>query len=121
MLPFMVLPVYSVMKGVNPNLMRAAQSLGAHNFIAFQRIYLPQTMSGIAAGTTLVFILTIGYYITPQLIGGPKDQLISGLISSYTSEYLNWGLASALSSILLLLVFAGFFSLRRHAAFGGLS
>lgn len=116
MLPFMVLPLYAVMKGVNPNLMRAAYSMGANRLTAFRRVYLPQTYPGIGAGVTLVFILTIGYYITPQLLGGPKDQLISGIIASYTNEYLNWGLSSALSVILLTVVVVLFMVLRRFAA-----
>ncbi|MGE0007058.1 MAG: ABC transporter permease [Parvibaculaceae bacterium] len=118
MLPFMVLPLYSVMRGVNPNLMRAAYSMGAHAVTAFRRVYLPQTYAGIGAGVTLVFILTIGYYITPQLIGAPQDQLISGVIASYTSEYLNWGLSSALSAILLIVILALFASLRRFIVIG---
>jgi putative spermidine/putrescine transport system permease protein len=108
MLPFMILPIYSVMRGVNPNLVRAAYSLGASSITAFRRVYLPQTVPGISAGCTLVFILTLGYYITPQLVGGPKDQLISSFIADYTSQYLNWGLASALASILLVVVFLVF-------------
>lgn len=119
MLPFMVLPIYAVMKGVNPNLARAAHSLGAESLTAFRRVYLPQTVPGISAGCTLVFILTLGYYITPQLVGGPKDQLISSFIASYTSEYLNWGLGSALASLLLIAVFLMFIAFQRQLRIQG--
>lgn len=119
MLPFMILPIYAVMKGVNANLMRAAYSLGAGSITAFRRVYLPQTVPGISAGCTLVFILTLGYYITPQLVGGPKDQLISSFIASYTSEYLNWGLGSALASILLVVVFVMFIVFQKRLRIQG--
>lgn len=105
MLPFMILPIYSVMKGIQPSHMWAARSLGANGFTAFLRVYLPLSAPGIGAGTSLVYILTLGYYITPQLVGGPRDQLISSFIAAYMSQFLNWGLASALAGILLVAVF----------------
>lgn len=101
LLPFMVLPLYSVMKGLGPNTMRAAVSLGAHPFKAFVRVYIPQTIPGIFAGTLLVFISAIGYYITPALIGGADDQMLSYFIAFYTNETTNWGLAGALGVVLL--------------------
>lgn len=106
LLPFMILPIYSVMKGIDPHLMRAAKSLGANPTRAFLTIYVPLTGQGVGAGVLLAFILAIGYYITPELVGGPGDQMISHYIAMYTSELLNWGQGAALSVILLLAVVA---------------
>lgn len=102
LLPLMILPLYSVMKGIGPAPMRAAMSLGARPLEAFRRVYLPQTRAGIAAGSLLVFISAIGYYVTPELVGGGGDQLISYFIAFYTNRTLNWGMAAALSLILLV-------------------
>jgi len=101
LLPFMILPLYGVMKGVPSSLMRAALSLGAPPLTAFRRVYLPQVMPGVAAGALLVFILALGYYITPALVGGPNDQMISYFVSYHLNETSNWGMASALGAILL--------------------
>jgi putative spermidine/putrescine transport system permease protein len=109
LLPFMVLPLYSVMRGIPPEYMRAAASLGARPLRAFWRVYLPQTVPGIGAGCLLVFILAIGYYITPALVGGINDQMISYFVAFYTNQTVNWGMASALGAVLLiatLLLFA---------------
>lgn len=104
LLPFMILPLYSVMKTIPPSYMRAARSLGATPFTAFYRVYFPQTLPGIAAGTLLVFIIAIGYYITPALVGGQDGQLISNIIAFHMQRSLNWSLAAALGGILLLSV-----------------
>ena len=104
LLPFMVLPLYSVMRSIPPSHMPAAISLGASPLEAFRRVYLPQTMPGIGAGSLLVFILAIGYYITPALVGGRTGELISSQIAYHVQTSLNWGLAAALSSILLIAV-----------------
>ena len=101
LLPFMALPMFAVMKGINPWHMRAAMSLGATPFAAFMKVYMPQCLPGIGAGCLLVFILSLGYYITPALVGGPGDQMISYFIVVNTNQTLNWGLAAALSVILL--------------------
>jgi len=101
LLPFMILPLYSVMRGIPPVYMRAAASLGARPAEAFVRVYLPQTLPGVGAGCLLVFILAIGYYITPALIGGPADQMISYFVAFYTTDTANWGLAAALGVVLL--------------------
>tara|TARA_E500000331_G_C17253389_1_gene712104 strand:- start:338 stop:1612 length:1275 start_codon:yes stop_codon:yes gene_type:complete len=101
LLPFMVLPLYSVMKTIHPSYMRAAESLGAHRYTAYWRIYVPNTLPGIGAGSLLVFILAIGYYITPALVGGQDGQMISNLIAFHMQKSLNWGLAAALGGILL--------------------
>lgn len=100
-LPFTLLPIYSVMKTISPSYVRAARSLGAGPFEAFWRVYFPQTMPGIAAGCLLTFILCLGYYITPALVGGPTDQMISYFVALYTNRELNWGQASALGAVLL--------------------
>ena len=104
LLPFMVLPLYSVMKTIPPNYMRAARSLGANPFTAFVRVYLPNTVPGIGAGVILVFIISIGYYITPALVGGQSGTLISNFIAYHLQGSLNWGLAAALGTILLATV-----------------
>ncbi len=101
LLPFMVLPLYSVMRTIPPAYVRAARSLGANSFVAFYRVYLPQTLPGIGAGALLVFILAVGYYITPALVGGADGQLISNLIAFHMQKSLNWSLAAALAALLL--------------------
>ncbi len=101
LLPFMILPLYSVMKTVPPSYMRAARSLGANQFTAFTRVYMPQTIPGVGAGSLLVFILAIGYYITPALVGGETGILISNMIAYHMQKSLNWSLAAALGTILL--------------------
>ncbi len=104
LLPFMVLPVYSIMRAIPPQQMNAAASLGASFPRAFLRVYWPQTLSGVGAGSLLVFILAIGYYITPALVGGQSGQLISNFIAYHMQTSLNWGLAGALGGILLACV-----------------
>jgi putative spermidine/putrescine transport system permease protein len=101
LLPFMILPLYSVMKTIPPSYMRAARSLGADQFTAFTRVYMPQTLPGVGAGCILVFILAIGYYITPALVGGESGTLISNLIAYHMQRSLNWNLAAALATLLL--------------------
>jgi len=107
-LPFTILPIYSVMKTISPTHVRAARSLGAGPFYAFWRVYFPQTVPGIAAGCLLTFILSLGYYITPALVGGPNDQMISYFVALYTNRELNWGMASALGAMLLAVTMALF-------------
>ncbi len=104
LLPFMILPLYSVMKVIPKSHMRAAQNLGAKPTRAFYKVYLPQTIPGISAGGLLVFVLAIGYYITPALVGGKDGQLIGHWIAYHLKTTLNWGLCSALGSILLVLM-----------------
>ena len=104
LLPFMILPLYSVMKTIPPSYLRAAKSLGATDWTAFWRVYFPQSVPGIGAGSILVFILAIGYYITPEIVGGTKGVFISNRIAYHISSSLNWGLAAALGTILLAAV-----------------
>ena len=106
LLPFMVLPLYSVMKTIPPSYMRAARSLGANPFTAFVKVYMPNTVAGVGAGSILVFIIAIGYYITPALVGGTSGTLISNFIAHHMQVSLNWGLAAALGALLLGLVLA---------------
>lgn len=106
LLPFMILPLYSVMKSISPSYMRAARSMGATGFTAFRRVYFPQTLPGIGAGAILVFILAIGYYITPALVGGESGRFITNFIAYHMQVSLNWGLAAAIASLLLGLVIA---------------
>ncbi|MFS2033056.1 ABC transporter permease [Polaromonas sp. CT11-55] len=101
LLPFMILPLYSVMKNVPPTYVRAAVSLGSAPLAAFFRVYVPQTYPGISAGALLVFILSIGYYVTPALLGGADDQMLSYYIARYTNVQVNWGMACALGALLL--------------------
>ena len=104
LLPFMVLPMYSVMKTIPLSEIRASQSLGANPFITFYRIFWPRSIPGIGAGGLLVFVLSVGYYITPALVGGAKGQMISNQIAFHMKSSLNWGLAAAMGSILLVAV-----------------
>lgn len=106
LLPFMILPLYSVMKTIDPSYVRAARNLGANPFLAFLHVYLPQTTPGIGAGGILVFILAIGYYITPALVGGSSGMLIGNFIALHMQKTLNWGLAAAMGAVLLLAVLA---------------
>ncbi len=102
-LPFTLLPIYSVMKTIPPSHVRAARSLGAGPFLAFWKVYCPQTVPGIAAGCLLTFILCLGYYITPALVGGPKDQMVSYYVTYYMNNIINFGQASALGMMLLII------------------
>ncbi|SHF31869.1 putative spermidine/putrescine transport system permease protein [Loktanella atrilutea] len=113
LLPFMILPLYSVMKTIPPSYLRAAKSLGATNWTAFWRVYFPQSVPGIGAGSILVFILAIGYYITPEIVGGTKGVFISNRIAYHISTSLNWGLAAALGAILLVIVMAFYWAYDR--------
>lgn len=104
LLPFMILPLYSVMRTINPSYVRAARSLGATSWTAFRRVYFPQTLPGLGAGALLVFILAVGYYITPALVGGSSGQLISNMIAMHMTDTLNWSMAAALAALLLAAV-----------------
>ena len=101
LLPFMILPLYTVLKGIPPQYMRAAGSLGAPPRTAFLRVYLPLAAPGVAAGSLMVFILALGYYITPALVGGGSDQMLSYFVATYTTDTGNWGLAAALGLLML--------------------
>lgn len=113
LLPFMILPLYSVMKGISPTYFRAARSLGATPFVAFVKVYMPLTLPGIGAGALLTFILSIGFYITPALVGGRSGQMISNMIAYHMQTSLNWGMAGALGGLLLFVVLALFYVFNR--------
>ena len=104
LLPFVVLPLHAVMKGIPNVYMRAASSLGAPSWRAFLHVYLPLTLPGVGAGSLLVFILSLGYYITPMLVGGPRDQMLSSFIAYFVNQSTNWSMAAALATILLAIV-----------------
>ena len=118
LLPFLVLPLYAVMRNVPPDQLRAAASLGARPVAAFLSVYLPQTLPGLGAGCILVFILSLGFYITPALIGGASDQMLSYLIAEFATRTGNWGMASAIA-ILLLLSVAALYPVYRGLVRGG--
>jgi ABC-type spermidine/putrescine transport system permease subunit I len=103
MLPFMILPIYSVMAAIPANLTDAAANLGATPFRAFLRVFLPLSLPGVGAGCLLVFILSLGFFITPALMGGPQDTMFAQIIEIQINQMLNWGFAAALSTILLVL------------------
>ncbi|MCP4186797.1 MAG: ABC transporter permease, partial [Gammaproteobacteria bacterium] len=113
LLPFMILPIYSVMKGIPPNYLRAANSLGAHPVRAFFDIYFPLTLPGVGAGCLLTFIVGVGYYITPALVGGAQDQMVGYFIAFFTNVRLNWGMASSLSIFLLICILSLYIGLGR--------
>ena len=117
LLPFMILPLYTVLKDIPPQYMRAATSLGAAPGLAFRRVYLPLAAPGVAAGSLMVFILALGYYITPALVGGGADQMLSAFVATYTTDTGNWGLAAALG--LLLLATTGVLYAAAHKLSGG--
>ncbi len=102
LLPFMILPLYSVLKAIPPQYMRAAASLGAPPATRFVRVFLPMAAPGVAAGCLMVFILALGYYITPALVGGGSDQMLSYFVATYTTDTGNWGLAAALGLLMLV-------------------
>ncbi len=117
LLPYAILPIYSVMKGISGNHLRAAASLGAPPLRVFRTVYLPLTLPGLAAGGTLVFVLSVGFYVTPALVGGPGDQMIGYFIAYFTNSAVNWGLASALGALLLLVVAAIYLALGKLVGF----
>jgi putative spermidine/putrescine transport system permease protein len=112
-LPFTLLPIYSLMKTIPPSYMRAARSLGGGPVYSFTRVYLPQTLPGIGAGCLLTFILCLGYYITPALVGGPSDQMVSGFIAEAINRENNWGKACALGTVLLVATLTLYFVYNR--------
>ena len=113
LLPFMILTLYGVMKGIDKNLLKASQNLGANPFQSFLRVYFPLSMPGVTGGALLVFVIAIGFYITPSLMGGLKDITVSLLIENEIRKLLNWGYASTLS-VILLVITLGFIYIYNH-------
>jgi len=120
LLPFMILPLYSVMKGIPGDHMRAAASLGAKPWAAFFGVYFPQTLPGLAAGCLLVYVIALGFYITPMLIGGGGDQMLAYLIAEFATNTANWGLAAALALVLLVCIMVLYPLYQRFAGAGGM-
>lgn len=108
MLPFMVLTLESVMRNIEPSVLRASYNLGASQFQTFRRVFLPLSLPGVAGGSILVFIMSLGYYITPALLGGPRDMVFAMLIARQVEYSLNWSFASSLATLLLVITLAGF-------------
>lgn len=117
LLPFMIFANYAVMRGIPQDLLRAAESLGASAFQSFLRVYFPLSLPGVAAGCLLVFILALGFFITPALLGGPKEVMLSMVIEQQISQTFNWGFAAALSGILLVLTVAFYLIYSRFMSF----
>ena len=113
LLPYMVFPLYAVMRRMDPNLALAARGLGASGWQVFRRVYLPLTLPGVLAGMTLVFVLAIGFFITPALLGGGKVHMMAVLIEQQVRMFLNWGFAGALSAVLLGATLLVYIALRR--------
>ncbi len=124
LLPFMVLPIYAVMRRIDPEYTKAAANLGAPPFAAFRRVFLPLSLPGVLAGSLLVFVLALGFYITPALLGSPKDTMISQFIASAVQQRLDWGIGSTMAVILMGLTLAVLFIasrfIRLRDAFGSL-
>jgi putative spermidine/putrescine transport system permease protein len=124
LLPFMVLPIYGVMRSIDPEFTRAAANLGAPPFAAFRRVFLPLSLPGVVAGSLLVFVLALGFYITPALLGSPKDTMISQFIASAVQQRLDWGIGSTMAVVLMGLTMAVLFVasrfIRLRDAFGSL-
>ncbi len=116
LLPFVVFPLHAAMLRIDPSLMQAALTLGANPVRAFLRVYLPLTMPGLLTGATLVFISTLGYYVTPAMLGGPRQTMIAQMIQDQIAQFGNWGLAGALS--LVLLAISGVMLLMLHLTVG---
>ena len=99
--PYMIMNIYTVMKKIDPALVKSAESLGARGFSVFRHVYLPLTAPGIANGLVLVFVICLGFYVTPVLLGSPREQMIAGLIGHQIEEFLAFGLGSAMAMVLL--------------------
>lgn len=124
LLPFMIMPLYAVMRGIDLRLLQAARSLGAHPVKTFFQIYLPLSLPGVFAGATIVFILALGFYITPLLLGGPQSTMLSTLIQQQVLSLLNWGRGGAMGVVLLVATFgmlalAGPFMRQKYRSGGG--
>jgi mannopine transport system permease protein len=117
LLPYMILPIYAALRGISPDLTRASQNLGAGPWRAFLTVTLPLSLPGVFAGCIMVFILALGFYITPALVGGPRTLMIATLIGQQTTELLNWPFAGALSAILLVATIGLVVSFRRFLSF----
>lgn len=114
LLPFTILPIYSVMSGIDRNLVKAAESLGANSFNAFRRVFFPLSLPGVAGSGLLVFIMSLGFYITPALLGGSTEIMVSNLIDQQITKFLEWGFGSAISAILLVVTLIIFYIYNKY-------
>jgi putative spermidine/putrescine transport system permease protein len=105
LIPFMILPIFAQLRQIDPNLTMAARGLGARSWTVLRRITVPLSLNGVAAGSVLVFVLTLGFYVVPALVGGPSGLLVSQLIVQDIQQFLQTGLGSALSVVLIMLTF----------------
>lgn len=124
LLPFMIMPLYAVMRGIDMRLVQAASSLGARPIRAFLEVYLPLSLPGVFAGALIVFILALGFYITPVLLGGPSSTMLSSLVQQQVLSLLNWGRGGAMGVVLLVATFgvlalASPFMKRKYQLSGG--
>lgn len=117
LLPYMILPIANALRQIDPSLLRAAAGLGATPSMAFRQVVLPLSMPGVAAGTLLVFVMALGFYITPAMVGGPRDITLSMLIAQQVDQ-LNWAYAATLSAVLLVTALAVLAVARRLPGFG---
>jgi putative spermidine/putrescine transport system permease protein len=113
MLPFLILPLYSVIRNIDASLLQAAKGLGARPLMVFLKVYLPLSMPGVAAGGLIVFVLSLGFFITPALLGGRQDITISMLILSQFEAQLNWGFGATLSTVVLVVTLVALMALGR--------
>ncbi len=113
MLPFLILPLYATMRSIDTDLVRAAVGLGSSPSGAFWRVFFPMSLPGLFAGVVLVFILSLGFFVTPALLGGGRVQMLAQRIESTITVYANWGAASALGVVLLLLALAVIWQMNR--------
>lgn len=113
LLPFMILPIYAALKNISPDLERAALSLGSSRFTAFREVTLPLSAPGVASGVLMTFILALGFYVTPALVGGPRTLMMGTLIGQQVTELLNWSFAGALATVLLLMTLGAAVIFRR--------
>jgi putative spermidine/putrescine transport system permease protein len=124
LLPFMVLPLFTTMARIDPELTKAAANLGASPTRAFLRVFVPLSVPGVLAGSLLVFVLALGFYITPALLGSPKDTMLSAFIATRVQQQLDWGLASAMALVLvavtLIVLFLASRVIRVRDVFGAL-
>jgi putative spermidine/putrescine transport system permease protein len=113
MIPYAVLPLYSNMKGIDPQLARASQGLGASAFLTFRKVYFPQTLPGIYGAALLVFIFSLGFYVTPVILGGGRTVMVAEYISTQILQLVNWGSGAAIASVLLMAIVAALAVLSR--------
>ena len=111
MLPFMVLPLQGTMRSLDPNILRAASLCGANRAQVFTRIFLPLVASGVGAGVLMVFVMSLGYFVTPSLLGGTANMMLAELIAQLVQSLLNWGLAGA-AAVVLLVVSLGIYAIQ---------